>query len=58
MNTTTRRHPRTLAQAFPADYAGWIEGHRPSITERIADVLMATILGCSLAALIVHWATS
>ena len=28
MNTTTRRHPRSLAEAFPDERAGWIEHHR------------------------------
>ena len=25
MNTTTRRHPRTLAEAFPDERAQWLE---------------------------------
>lgn len=58
MNTTTRRHPRTLQAAFPKDYAGWISHHKRPITERIADVVLATIIGSALAAVLVHWIAS
>ena len=55
---TTRRFPRTLNGAVPGHYPQSIERHRKSITERIADCLMAVVIGVSLAALLVHWATS
>lgn len=33
MNTTTRRHPRSLAEAFPDERAGWLEHHRSPFRE-------------------------
>lgn len=58
MNTTCRKHPRSLVQAFPRDYAGWISHHKRPITERIADAVLATVLGCALAAVLFHWIAS
>lgn len=34
INTTTRRHPRTMNEAFPQDSADWFEG--PPASEGIA----------------------
>jgi hypothetical protein len=52
---TTRRYPRTLAEAFPgrdASYACAIERHRKwhSVADVIAAVLLAIMLGATLAA--------
>ena len=53
---TTRRYPRSLAEAFPrtADYASAIESHRAPIT-RIADIGAATLLGVLGAIALVAW---
>ena len=55
MNTTTRRHQRSLAQAFPQDHAEAIEHCRRPLGERVADVIFATALGVCGAALLVHF---
>ena len=56
MNTTTRRHPRTLMEAFPRDHwRGVVERHRRPLTERIYGALLATVIGVCLAAALVHW---
>jgi len=55
VNTTTRRHPRTLAQAFPQDHADPIEHCRRPLGERVADAIFATVLGVVGAALLVHF---
>jgi hypothetical protein len=47
---TTRRHPRTLQEAFPADH--WenaIAHYRRPLAQRVADVLLAVALGLGLA---------
>ena len=49
---TTRRHPRSLASAFPREHANPIEIHRRPT--RIYAVLMAVVLGVVLALLLVH----
>ncbi len=59
MNTTTRRHPRTLSEAFnDASRAASIEIPRRRINWwRIADVLFATALGVIGAVVLVYgWA--
>ncbi len=56
-NTTTRRYPRTLAEAFPDERFFAIERHtRPMRTaERAAGWLLATALGSLLAIALVSW---
>ena len=45
MNDTTRRHPRTLQEAFPRDYAEAIHHDQPSpLSWLIVDVFVALIL--------------
>jgi hypothetical protein len=47
---TTRRHPRTLQEAFPADHhMGVIAHYRRPLAQRVADVLLAVALGIGLA---------
>jgi hypothetical protein len=56
---TTRRFPRSLAQAFPQDAANPIE-HCPAPLrmEAIASVLLAVAIGVGLAAsLCIWWST-
>ena len=55
MNTTTKRHPRTLAEAFnDAHRAEWLERPAPSISIwTVAEVLLATAIGVLLAAALV-----
>ena len=57
---TTRRHPRTLADAWPQHYAwrGVITRHRRPLAERIYSVMLATVIGVCLAAALVHWWSS
>lgn len=54
---TTRRHPRTLQQAFGPYTSRELEPvpHKPSRAERIADALFAVALGLICAAGIVFW---
>ena len=54
---TTRRHPRTLNEAFGPYTSQHVEPmpSTPSKWERIADVLFATALGLICAAGIVSW---
>ena len=50
---TPRRHPRTLADAFPDVRAGWSEGwHRPR-SQRWASRLLAVAIGIILALVLV-----
>jgi hypothetical protein len=55
MNTTTRRFPRTLHEAFPADHAEAIT--RYGTTSRVewwAGVVLAVSIGVVLAVLLVE----
>ncbi len=46
---TTRRYPRTLDDAFKgADYADPIRRYRSPMVERVADVVLAVIIGLAL----------
>ena len=40
---TTRRYPRSLAQAFPRDHACAVEHYRPPMG-RLGDLLRAVVL--------------
>ena len=52
---TTRRHPRSLAEAFPAEHAAAIERYRgPVPAQRLLGVLLAVVIGCLLAMALVH----
>jgi hypothetical protein len=47
---TTRRHPRTLLEAFPADHDGNIITHyRRPLAQRVADWTLAVALGLGVA---------
>lgn len=52
--STTRRHPRTLADAFPDVRATWHEGWQRR-SERMASVLLAIGIGVALALVLVSW---
>lgn len=52
---TTRRYPRTLVEAFPQDGWAWLEVYRRPLAERIADALLAIVIGVAMAAALVHW---
>ena len=53
---TPLRHPRSLMEAFPADHwQGVITHYRRPIAERIANVLMAVILGLCAATIIFNF---
>ena len=50
------RHPRSLMDAFPADHwQGVITHYRRPRAERIADFLMAVILGLCAAMFAFHY---
>lgn len=55
MNDTTRRHPRTLDEAYPfgARYGCAVERYRRR--ESLADWLLAIMIGLVLAALLFFW---
>ena len=54
---TTRRHPRTLAEAWPHEHASAIEVYttRVRMWETVAGVLLAVAIGVGLAAALVAW---
>lgn len=56
MNTTTRRYPRTLQQAFGPYTSREVEPMRskPSKWERAADALFAVACGTAAAAFLFH----
>ena len=56
MNNTTRKHPRTLAEAFPhtVEYGCAIEHHR-SPGSVVADCLVAVVLGLLGAVWLFFW---
>ena len=41
---TTRRHPRTMLQAWPDRYPGSIQRYRRPLAQRVADVIFTVIL--------------
>lgn len=47
MNITTRRHPRTMLEAFPTAYPVAFEGHQPR-KERFVYVLIRWMCVCIL----------
>ena len=49
MNTTTRRHPRSLSDAFPDVRAYAVEHYRAPQWHRPAGVLLAVAIGVALA---------
>ena len=55
MNNTTRKHPRTLGEAYPfgAKYGCSVE--RFKRRESLADWLLAIMIGLALAALLFFW---
>lgn len=59
MNTTTRKFPRTLQEAFPADrqwpYA--VERHSRRM-ESVGSVLLAVAISLGLALALIHWWSS
>ena len=56
MNTTTRKFPRTLQEAFPQDrqWAYAVERHSRR-TEQVGSVLLASLIGIVLALALAHW---
>ena len=56
MNNTTRRYPRSLQEAFPADrqWAYAIERHSRRM-DAVGSVLLACAMGLGLALALVHW---
>ena len=53
-NPTTRRHPRTLAEAFPDERAYAIERPRRRIGDVVADCIFAVALGLVGAMVLAH----
>lgn len=54
---TTRRYPRTLAEAFPCERASAIEAYTTHVRlwEAMAGVLLAVAIGAGLALWLVVW---
>jgi hypothetical protein len=50
MTDTTRKHPRTLAQAFPKDHAWPIEHYRAPFYRRADRLILALALVAALLA--------
>jgi len=56
MNDTTRRYPRTLQEAFPADRQWAYAVERTSRRmDAVGSVLLASLIGLCLALALVHW---
>ena len=56
MNDTTRRYPRTLQEAFPADRQWAYAVERTSRRmDAVGSVLLASLFGLGLALALVHW---
>ena len=60
MNDTTHRHPRTLVEAFGCygDHACPVIKYQRPLQERVADVLLAVVIGIGIAALLFFGASS
>lgn len=54
---TTRRHPRSMAEAFPQDHANPITRY-PGTPGVIRGWLLAIAIGLGLALATVHWWTT
>jgi hypothetical protein len=56
MNTTTRKFPRTLQEAFPQDRQWAYSLERTSRRmDAVGSVLLACAIGLGLALALVHW---
>jgi hypothetical protein len=56
MNTTTRKFPRTLNEAFPVDRQWAYAVERTSRRmDAVGSVLLAMVIGLGLALALVHW---
>jgi hypothetical protein len=55
MNDTTRKHPRTLGEAYPSGalYGCAVERFKP--VNRWYDYVLAIMIGLALAALLFFW---
>lgn len=53
---TTRRYPRTMREAFPrdVDHACAVERPRGRFGMSLADLAMAVLIACLLAAVLLH----
>lgn len=53
MNDTTRRHPRTVLEAWPNRHPYCVE--RPAPRLSLADVFLACVLGVGFALMLAIW---
>lgn len=51
---TTRKHPRSLIEAFPSHYPHSITRHKRPLPDRVADVLAAVICAVGILAIALH----
>lgn len=51
---TTRRHPRSLLEAWPQHYPHSITRHKRPLSERVADVLLAVLIAVGIVAICLH----
>lgn len=51
---TTRRHPRSLLEAWPHHYPHSITRHKRPLSERVADVLLAVLIAGGFVAFCLH----
>jgi hypothetical protein len=47
---TTRKYPRTLQEAFPKEYLGWFERHKPEPSWSSVRLALVIIFG------MIYWA--
>ena len=48
---TTRKHPRSLIEAWPSHYPHSITRHKRPLSERVADVVLAVLIAGGIVAL-------
>lgn len=51
---TTRRHPRSLLEAWPHHYPHSITRHRRPVSYIVADYLAVVLIAAGLVALLLH----
>lgn len=51
---TTRRHPRSMLQAWPHHYPHSITRHKRPLSDRVADLLLAVLIAGGIVAITLH----
>ena len=51
---TTRRHPRSLLEAWPHHYPHSITRHKRPLSDRVADYILAVLIAGGIVAITLH----